>query len=74
MAKMIKKRILFILPVEFKADSERALKEALREFRADPCYSCSSGGEIGWYTWTQGTPRRKPKKAREPQSHAGESK
>ena len=70
---MIERRVVFLLPVEFKADSERALKEAIREFREDPAYQCGASGEHGWYSWTQGTPRLKPKRSK-PQLHRTEDK
>jgi hypothetical protein len=49
----IKRTLYFILPVEFRAETLKGLKEAIRSYRQDPSFGCSGAGEHGFYGWTQ---------------------
>lgn len=54
--KVIKRRVRFVMPVDFEAENAKALNEAVKEFRKDPVYQSGSSGEHGWWTWTQRNP------------------
>jgi hypothetical protein len=56
---MIKRRVRFIMPVDFTAENEQGIAEAIREFRKDPVYQSASSGDHGWWQWTQCVPYRK---------------
>ena len=62
--KLIKRRVVLLLPVVFTAESERGLKEAMKNYREDPCHSSFGFGEHGFFRWKQETPRRRHLRSR----------
>ena len=61
-----KKIVRFMLPVEFRYDTEAGFRYALREFKNDPVYSCDGINEHGYYGWTQGRQRKLSQKRVKP--------
>jgi hypothetical protein len=59
MAKLFKRRVVFELPVDFWADSEKAMKEAIKRFAQEPVYERANASADGYYRSLM----RKPKAA-----------
>jgi hypothetical protein len=54
MKKLLKRRVLFQVPVDFKAENEEGLRQAIRDYIADPSHEAYGTGGHGYYSVKRG--------------------